>query len=185
MSFYDKSYGNRDNDLEDDQMYEGFDRPDSAMLSMIESGIDVDAADVADGFQVCTFGDDPLPGAFDEEGEPVYIPPKPSTPEECIEFLERFFANKQMYYGGPIPKNILLSERHVELVLRLDFDKCIKFFHKCLDEQQETNRRWRRLEKRLELFFYLQKESHDLNIPRHHSGGLLLVYLILCLGYSI
>ena len=36
-----------------------------------------------------------------------------------------------------------------------------------------------------ELLLRLQKEAYEMSIPRHHSGGLLLVWLRLCMGYDI
>jgi len=176
MSFYDKNDGNF---LMGEDDFCDLDRPSSRIA--------VDVEDLSDGFQILPLDETEFPyyghiGAGDDDEE-IYDPPKPSTPEECIEFLKAFFGNKQMHYGGPVPMALLLTDRHIDMVLRLDLDKCIKFFHKSLREQQ--CRRWKVLRNRTELFFKLQKESHDLNIPKHHSGGLLLVYLILCLGYSL
>ena len=35
------------------------------------------------------------------------------------------------------------------------------------------------------LLFKLQREAYELAIPRHHSGGLLLVWLRLCMGFDV
>ena len=158
---------------------------DPAFLSLVEGGTTA-AEDVADGFQVCSLGEDtgyyspqaPPPPQSDE-------PPKPSTPEECADYLRRFFGQKRMHYGGPILDGILVTDRHVDMVLRLDLEYCVRFFHDCLDEQQEKYPKWKDQKNRLTLFFRLQEEAHALRIPKHHSGGLLLVYLILCLGYKL
>ena len=39
--------------------------------------------------------------------------------------------------------------------------------------------------KHTNLLFKLQHEAYELAIPRHHSGGLLLVWLRLCMGFDV
>ncbi len=145
-------------------------------------------AGVTDGFQVQEAPDDPytpppaprLPG--EDEDDP---PPPPSTPEQCEGYLRRFFAGKSMHCGGPISEHHLLSEKHVEMVLRLELSDCLDIFHDSLDENIHRNRRWRSIRHRVELFKRLEAQAAAQQIPKHHIGGLLLVYLILCKGYAL
>jgi len=103
----------------------------------------------------------------------------PATPEEAKKLLIRFFADKTMHFGGPIPINRLLEDRHVEMVLRLELMVCVDIFYLCL-----RGHRWK-VEKSLKLFFKLQEDAKKKEIPKKNSGGLLLVYLRLCKGYDV
>ncbi len=134
-----------------------------------------------DGFQVQEAPDEPQL-FFGEDQEPE---PPPSTPEQCEEYLCRFFAGRTMYCGGPIPERHLLRKKHVEMVLRIELSDCLDLFHVSLDENIHRNRRWKSIENRVELFKKLEAQSAAQQIPKHHFGGLLLVYLILCKGYEL
>ena len=164
-----------------------------------------------------------------EESEP---PPEPATPEEAIRFLTTFFRNRELHCGGPILVTELLSNRHIEMVLRLELSYCIDVFHECLesiyfglprrqrtclyrlyakvmaakakwgedkhgekekmpdplDEAERKLYKWLRIKMKIshtELLKKLQKQSFDFAIPRHHSGGILLVWLRMCMGFDI
>lgn len=43
----------------------------------------------------------------------------------------------------------------------------------------------RRDRQHMELFFKLQRHALSVGVPKHHSGGLLLVYLRLCMGVDV
>ena len=164
-----------------------------------------------------------------EETEP---PPKPATKEEAMFFLTAFFRKRESHCGGPIPATDLLTNRHIEMVLRLELSDCLDIFHECLEtlyfglpKKQRTrlyqlHRRvrlaraewgkvpheekekmpdpldaaerklykWLRIKMKIshtELLKKLQKQSYDMAIPRHHSGGILLVWLRMCMGFDI
>jgi len=112
-----------------------------------------------------------------DEDDPV---PPPATPDEAKRFLRMFFVDRSMHYGGPIPERELLIPRHIEMVLRLELSDCIDIFYASLGEHGIKEQRTR-----IELFFALQKESHRIGVPRHRSGGLLLVWLRLCRGWEV
>jgi hypothetical protein len=107
-------------------------------------------------------------------------PPKPATPEEAKQYLRLFFEGLSMHYGGPIPETELLQDRHVDMVLRLDLSDCIDIFYVSLAEHGVKEAR-----RQIELFFKLQKRAFRLAIPRHRSGGLLLVWLYLRRGWDV
>jgi len=135
-----------------------------------------------------------------------------ATPDEARRFLTMFFDGREMYCGGPIPINELLETKNIEMVLRLELVDCIDIFYSCLSEVRFglDKDQWDRLDElrnknslseddrhvlhqlgdklrksQTELFFDLQKQSFDLSIPRHHSGGILLVWLRLCMGFDL
>ena len=128
----------------------------------------------AEGFQV-----QEVSGGDEEPEAP------PSTPEQCEGYLRRFFEGKSMYCGGPISKNHLLCKKHVEMVLRIELSDCLDIFHYSLDENMDSDRQWKSILNRVELFKELEANSAAQQIPKHHFGGLLLVYLILCKGYEL
>lgn len=130
------------------------------------------------GNGVCMSGDWP------QEPE---VPPEPATEEEAQQFIvtfftadNTFFADKNYYLGGSIPTPEMVSEHNVQMVLRLNLVDCIDIFYQALKEIGVISS-----SEQIALFFRLQRECARLGIPKHHSGGILLVWLKLCRGFDL
>ena len=165
--------------------------------------------------------------AASETDWPTAVEMKPATPAEAKSFLGMFFANKPFFATQKaIPLSMLLDQRHIDMVLRLEMSTCIQAFHSALEDQHyglesddllfvnimdkkmadraamaqrpplladldptEAERYTAIMAERdkihTKLFFDLQLEMRNLCIPKRHSGGLLLVWLRMCMGWDI
>lgn len=103
----------------------------------------------------------------------------PISHKDAELYLSSFFATKNMYYGGPISEQKMLTEYHIRIVRMLNLYDSIDLFLTYL-AKNGWNRR-----KSSELFLRLQNDAFHSGIRKEHSGGLMLIYLSLCLGYEI
>lgn len=116
------------------------------------------------------------------------IAPERATKEEAALFLTRFFTNKKRSFGGPINPAVLLTNRNIELVLRMDLIEALPIYHKCLKEPAVYGHHRRSpmsIRERAEHFINLSCSADKMQIPKENFGGILLVYLNLCLGFNI
>lgn len=116
-----------------------------------------------------------------EEKEATSFSEFPITREDAVKYIEEFFADKKWVHGGPIPKKELIQDRHVDMILSLEFHECVDFFYQSVEQIKEYNE----FEPAKDLLIELQNNSCRLGIPKHHSGGLMLIYLILCQGITL
>ena len=116
----------------------------------------------------------------EEDPEVEFAPPPPTDENEAKKYLLKFFQNKTASFGGPVPVSDLLSERNLTLLCKLELRDCIDIFHLCLEENG-----WEDEQARVDEFYKIQHESKVLEIPKHYSGGILLVWLDICCGYSL
>jgi len=114
-----------------------------------------------------------------EDGDEDDTPDESVTMEDAADFLTRFFEGKRWHCGGPIPKAVLLCDRHLQMVLRLEMNDCVDLFYEALGVPKRFTR------KETKLLSSLLDEAYQKSIPKHHTGGLVLVYLRLCIGLDI
>jgi hypothetical protein len=92
--------------------------------------------------------------------------------------LEKFFAKKSMYYGGPVSRNDLQRIENYQLMRCLSLAKAIDIFYQALQDHNST-------ENPQAFFLRLQEECFSFSIPKHFVGGILILYLKYCRGYDL
>ena len=111
---------------------------------------------------------------------------KPATQDQLMGFLQRFFANKTRSFGGPINPAKLFAKRNIEMMQRLLLSDCLIAFHQCIETQKNITAIHKFTPRtRTMLYRQLEMEAFSLGIPKSKFGGILLVYLNLCLGYNV
>ena len=116
-------------------------------------------------------------GASDEWGTPTEDCGE-ATPQDATNYLARFFVDKTLHVGGPIPSHLLFSERHIEIVRRLELSICMEAFHLCMEENKVRGNH-------VEMLMELLQDAREKELPKRNVGGLITVYLKLCKGLDI
>lgn len=100
---------------------------------------------------------------------------------ECI---EKFFKDKEMHYGGPIPVKMITANNYIKLVVQSDIsnsvDKAYALLSDCGIDCEVKNENITSDDVRLVL--QILDKCVQSNIPKCFRGGLILMYLEFCEG---
>ena len=104
---------------------------------------------------------------------------KDASDEQLREYMRLFFSDKSMSFGGPIPPHKLYTKENVDLVRGMDLCNATDVAHIMLRSLGFSQARRER-----KLFPILGK-ARQCGIPKSYSGGILLLYIELCMGATI
>ena len=104
--------------------------------------------------------------------------------DSAVEWIDIFFAGKQMYYGGNISSAVLHSPAYVDRVLNLDIVHGIKKAYELIEITgaieitcDEDN-----VPEDVSIVVNLLEECHRLGVPKYYAAGIVLMALELCYG---
>lgn len=105
---------------------------------------------------------------------------------EVHAYIKDFFADKEMWYGGPVPAKSITTEKYIGLVLLTPLENAIDMIHEawpardihaCGLAKLSTHQRALHLMK-------VQKWCKDAGIPKEWSGGITVMYYEFCEGFK-
>lgn len=92
-------------------------------------------------------------------------------------FIIKFFSRRRFHCGGAIPKNKLLSQNSINIVLSTNFcdgiDECYKVMPNSIPEEQLSN------------LISLLSEVKMAGIPKKLQTGIMLLYYRFCKGFNV
>jgi hypothetical protein len=102
------------------------------------------------------------------------------------QFIAKFFANRQMHCGGPIPKSVLESPEYVNMVLHTDVCKGVEQAYSLIgytgpteiDFTDESTTIPDDIGKVLDIL----GQCSRMKVPKALAAGIMLMYLELCEG---
>jgi len=113
-------------------------------------------------------------------------------------YLKRFFEGKTFPNGEPIPESVLFDPSHFKLMKWLHSEAALEVAREYLEENDygyiSAKRRSVRAiqfanrqadDARSILISEIMQDCFRCNIPKERSGGVLLIYLKLCMGYDV
>ena len=110
---------------------------------------------------------------------PDEILEEPSDARQCI---EKFFAEREMHYGGPIPKKMLHSQRYLEF-LKLDISSAVNKIYDSVEVESDFDET--SISNETKLIIAILDECAMMNIPKQYAGGITIAFLELCQGARI
>lgn len=103
----------------------------------------------------------------------------------AIKYIDRWFCDKEMCCGGPIPKNVLYDLSNIMMVLNTPIgegaDKAYAIIEKSGEINTEPTYEGGISDDVVLVLGFLRKSS-SLGIPKVFQGGLLLMHLEICHG---
>jgi hypothetical protein len=144
----------------------------------VDVDVDVDVEFDADEF---VEEDDTLVGEFLQREQ--------NDEQQAKFWINQFFQNKQMHYGGSIPKVVLYSPAYVDMVM--DYNVC-DGVHRAywliehvggirginVPPEEKTT------ETDIYIVIKLLRECHETGVPKYFAAGLVLMALELCYGIT-
>lgn len=98
------------------------------------------------------------------------------TEKLAIEYIDKYFKEKEMHYGGEISKTTLHSDYYVSLVLNMDLMNGLDVAYSVLEREEVENDQ--------ELVISILDHCASLGIPKSFAIGLLLMHLEFCEGFN-
>ncbi len=108
-------------------------------------------------------------------------------------YITKFFAKKKMFYGGPIPRNLLLKQRYIDMVLTTSVDQAVKSIYAAwhtaalgtvsLKELQHVKRSGK-IPSGVKAVISVFKECARAGIPKPISGGIAVMFFEFCEGFK-
>lgn len=100
--------------------------------------------------------------------------------KDCV---MRYFANKSYSYGGPIPKNVLLTESNLDL-FNMEFYDSIDIIYKKLENCLPLKDMDLPIPWDVSYVLNIIKECKSLSIPKEFQGGIILLHIKYCKGFK-
>ena len=123
-----------------------------------------------------------------EDGQAICPPigvDEKNIEEYARHYITLFFADKEMHYGGLIPKHILLSDSYVKLVANTDVCKGIDevYLHFGQNEEEfDLESEDDTLPEDISFLINTHRECSILGVPKEFVSGITIMYLELCKG---
>jgi hypothetical protein len=106
--------------------------------------------------------------------------------ELAKEYMVNFFANKEMYCGGPIPKQILLNNKNLSIVLNSNIEETLpKIYVSIEDSFSQLESDSGLVADDIKLIISILKQCSRFGIPKEFSVGIMILYLEYCEGLEI
>lgn len=119
---------------------------------------------------------------FDEDNLIVEIDEK----DKILSFLINFFNDKEMYCGGKIPKNLLLNENNIKLVINSTIENSMDKIYSSIEGHfNKVDPESGLVSDDIKLVKSILDKCSHAKIPKEYSVGILIIYLILCEGFEI
>ena len=100
--------------------------------------------------------------------------------------LELFFKNKEMHYGGPVSRASLNSPLTMEIIWNTEVADAIQKAYAAMKKAgYGRGRSINGIREDMQTVIDIQEECSEMRIPKCFRGGILLLYLELCLGIDI
>lgn len=127
-------------------------------------------------------------GEEDEESEEIT---SEVVTKEAIalatDWIIKFFAGREMHYGGPIPANVITNDKNVNILLNVDISTAAIITYAAMEVNNgfpypvamggiSDDVRW---------VIAFIKNCAAKNVPDCFVGGLMLIYLEVCEGIKI
>ena len=100
-------------------------------------------------------------------------------------YIHKFFATKKMHYGGAIPASVLNAKANLELVLETSLDNAVDRAYKLMAGQVDNLADEGNIADDTKVVVSFLRECASSQIPKVFAGGLMLMYLELCMGMRI
>jgi hypothetical protein len=120
-----------------------------------------------------------------EEAE-LLVAIKEDATEIVTDCIIRFFVDKKMHYGGPIPQRLILSRNYIKLVANATICDCIDRAYEMLKncglncESSEGL-----VAEDIRLVIGILEKCNKKHIQQRFAGGILLMYLEFCEGLDV
>jgi len=95
----------------------------------------------------------------------------------AIDYMQNFFAGKQLHCGGSISPNLFKSPSCVDLVLNTSIETGVPLAYEAMDKAE--------LKGGIQIVLNVFNRCSQLGIPKCFRAGILLVYLQLCYGVDV
>lgn len=99
------------------------------------------------------------------------------TEKQALAYIELFFKSRTFYLGGPIPQYKFQNPEFIEWIRFASVSDCIQLAH-----VNFVANKWGSDDDCTRVILSLQDQASQLKIPKHASGGLILIYQKLCLN---
>lgn len=99
-----------------------------------------------------------------------------SQRKKVVEYMRAYFSDKNMSYGGPIREEELFTEENIDIVEKMDLPHAIELSFIAIGEHNQHY---------ISLILKTLDECCIRSIPKTKAGGILLLFIELCLGYRL
>lgn len=102
--------------------------------------------------------------------------------------IKRWFADKEMACGGPIPDRMLYTARHLTQVLNTDICDGVDVAYNAICESEEMEMKAfyeGGVSEDVEVVLWFMHQTSSMGVPKVFQGGLLLMHLDICLGIDV
>ncbi len=96
--------------------------------------------------------------------------------------VDKFFKDKKIYYGGPIPNRFLHNEENVKLIADLDISEAVDKAYTIIGDKYSG--RNTEIEGEILEVISILNECSARRIPKCFAGGILLICLRVCKGFG-
>lgn len=108
------------------------------------------------------------------------------------EYIQRFFKDKEMYCGGVVPMNMLLTDNNISLVLNTNIEDGVRLAYKSIshssdavDSEIDLHLEDITVSSDVKLVMSILKKCSKSGVPKELAAGMLLLYLEFCEGIKI
>lgn len=99
--------------------------------------------------------------------------------------ISLFFEDKEMHYGGPIPKRILKTPHYINLLANIDLTKAIDLTYESLGIREEELNDEDDVPESVQKVINILGECARSGVAKEFAGGILLMYMELCEGIKV
>lgn len=109
------------------------------------------------------------------------------SPEEAKTSLLKFFANREMYYGGEIMEEDLCTEKNISLLLNTTLSTGMARIYKALENDCNFNKKVSDslIPDDVKLVLAIKTAVARMGLPQEFFAGLAIIYLEYCEGIQI
>ena len=105
---------------------------------------------------------------------------KPGVVKNIYMTLKLYFRRKSWHAGGPVPDEVLFTERNFRLVNNISFLTAVDLAYRSIAETKSLARTTYSKDCDIKMCLRFLRECARLDIPQEHKGGLFLLYLEIC-----
>lgn len=121
-----------------------------------------------------------------EEADKVVVEIIEDAGEKVGDCIKRFFSDKKMHYGGPIPEKLITSHNYLKLVANAEIGPCVDRAYEVLKDcpiNCESTDGF--VADDIRLVISIIRKCYKKQIPQNFVGGLILMYLEFCEGLDV
>lgn len=103
------------------------------------------------------------------------------------EYISRFFEGKEMYCGGNISSRTIHAPGYVSLVIRTDVGRAVDQAYQAMRQSSiiDSDADENNISEDMRTVLKILQECSALQVPKRFAGGIILMYLELCMGVDI